>query len=169
MSYVLNIHWSAFSGELRKKCKVDISLIKRQVNHEIMKKTVKWEKHSWKQQVLTHKGAASRSARPPSSSPGWSPHNRCCLGGAQWSTRSWRGHCCGSRGGAAGARFPRSPWKIPVWPDQQRSYQLSIRHWSWWRRKKWYKLPQSNKPWNDSPLHYFLEGPFSWELSCWNI
>lgn len=135
VSYVLNIHWSTFNGELRKKCKVKISLIKWQGNHDITEKTVKWEEHGAKQQVLTRKGAASQSAQPPSSSPGWSPHSRCCSGGAPWSTKSWHGCCCGSRGGAAGARLPQSPWKIPVWPDQQRSYQLSIRHWSWWRRK----------------------------------
>lgn len=88
-----------------------------------------------RRQTLTRKGAASRSARLPSASPGWSRRSRCCPGGARWSTRSWRGRCCGSRGGAAGARWRRSPWKIPVWLDQQTNYQWSIRHWSWEERK----------------------------------
>lgn len=84
-----------------------------------------------KQRVLTHKGAASQSARPPSSSPAWFPRSRCCWGGARWSIRSWRGCCCGSRGAAAGARSPRSPLKIPVSLDPRMSYQSSSRHWSW--------------------------------------
>lgn len=98
-------------------------------NHQIKNKC------GIKRQVLTRKGAASRSAQPLSASPGWSLRNRCCSGGAQWSTRSWRGRCCGSRGGAAGARLPQSPLKIPVLLAQQMSYQLSIQRWSWGRRK----------------------------------
>lgn len=89
-----------------------------------------------KRQVLTRKGAASQSARPPSSSPGWSPRSRCCSGGARWSTRSWRGCCCGSTGGAAGARSPRSPLKTPVWLDRWMSYPWSNPRWSWGGRKK---------------------------------
>lgn len=92
-------------------------------------------KCSIKQQVLTRKGAASQSAQPLSSSLGWSLRSRCCLGGAQWSTRSWHDCCYGSRGGVAGARLPQSPLKTPVLLDQQRSYQLSIQRWSWGRKK----------------------------------
>lgn len=129
-----------------------------------------WRKMAVKRQVLTRKGAASRSARPPSSSPGWSRHSRCCLGGARWSTVSWHGCCCGSRGGAAGATSPQNPLRTPVWLDRKRSYRWSSPRWSWGGRgKNRYKLLQSKRLWNDSPFHYFLESPFSWELSCWNI
>lgn len=119
---------------------------------------------------LTRKGAASQSARPPAASPGWFPRSRCCLGAARWSIRSWGGCCWGSRGGAAGARWPRSPLKIPVWPDQQRSYQWSSQHWSRDKRKKnkRHRLLQSN---SCEMTHHVIGvwSPHSWELFCWNI
>lgn len=118
-------------------------------------KTVKWEKHSWKQQVLTHKGAASRSARHSLLQPWVVPHNRCCLGGAQWAQGADVA-TAGQRWGSSRCQVAPKSLENSVWPDQQRSYQFDIRHTSVMKKKKMVQITSEQQA-----LKWFTTSLFS--------